>query len=99
MIYLGGLFRGNTRTDRNIYISSLCSISFPYLENSLSRDAFKFIERYIYFNDNNNCKQPDKLGFDLLYKVQYILNILQKGLQKAWIARENIIIDESMIIY
>ena len=73
----------------------------PWIINTMTRDAFLFLERYLHFADNNqfevtglgNPRRPP------LFKIQPLLDVLSKNLKLWWTAGQKICIDESMILY
>ncbi len=72
-------------------------ISMPYVQNTMQRDAFEFLRRYIHFADNyQRPKQSDK-NYDPLFKVTYVLKEVGAGIRRVWQAGKDISLDESMI--
>ena len=74
-------------------------INIPYIQNTMTRDAYIFMRRYIHFCDNSKKKEKGVRGYDALYKVSYPLRIMMKGMRTAWNAGKHVTIDESMIRY
>ena len=65
----------------------------------MTRDAYTFMRRFIHFSDNSKRKGKGISGFDPLFKVQYPLDVMMKGMRSAWTAGKHVTIDESMIRY
>ena len=65
----------------------------------MTRNAFEFLRRYIHFCDNSKRIPAGDAGYDILFKVRYPLNLILKGIRKAWVPGKHIAVDESMIKY
>lgn len=70
----------------------------PFIQNTLTQDAFKFIRKCIYFSVSAYQKRQGKHGYDPLFKVGKVMDLVINGLCMFWIAGERITIDGSMII-
>ena len=62
--------------------------------NSMRRDRFLQIKRFIHFVDNNNSSVEDKM-----WKLRPFMNILQAQFMKNFQPQKNLSYDESMIAY
>ncbi len=71
----------------------------PYVQNSMSRNAYEFLRRNIHFANNSLYQPEGSEGYDPLFKVRYPLDVIGKGLRKIWTTGQHITIDESMIKY
>jgi hypothetical protein len=61
--------------------------------------AYEFMRGYIHFVDNDKKKEAGQSGYDPLFKVRTVLELMMTGIQKCWTAGQRITIDESMIRY
>ena len=82
-----------------LYARSPYGVSIPLLRNVMTRDAYKFMRRYIHFCDNSKKKKKGEKGYDPLFKVSNALDEIGKGLRRAWKSGQRVTIDESMIKY
>ena len=57
------------------------------------------MRQYIHFADNDMRQPKGEIGYDALFKVQYALDTMMKGMRKSWVAGKHVTIDESMIRY
>ena len=69
------------------------------MKNSMRQDAFEFLRRHIHFAENDQRKNKGEPGYDPLFKVQYVLDEIGKGLIKVLQAGKNLSLDKSMIKY
>ncbi len=74
-------------------------LSLPHVCNSMSRDAYEFLCRYIHFADNSLQQPEGSEGYDLSFKVRYPLDFTGKELSKIWTVGQHIAIDESIVKY
>ena len=70
-----------------------------FVRNAMTCNAYEFMRRYIHFADDSRQKKKGDVGYDALFKVQYALNVIMKGIRRAWTAGKHVTIDESMIRY
>ena len=70
----------------------------PIVKNAMTRDCFEQLRRFIHFVDNSQ-KEVSANKDSRLWKVQPIIDVITKNLQRAWTLGERIVIDESMIKY
>lgn len=66
----------------------------PIVANSMSRNRFQEIKRYIHFADNNNLDLNDKMA-----KLRPLSNLLCQKFQKWGYMHKHLSIDESMVKY
>ena len=99
LILLGGHLGADKGNIRRAWIKPPQGISFPYIKNGMTRDAFEYMKRYLHFANNDLRKKQGEEGYDPLFKVTPALNLIIKGLRKVWSAGQRITIDESMIKY
>ena len=74
-------------------------ISHPYIQNALTGNSFEFMRRYFHPALNKREIPKGKKGYDPLFKIRFVLDVVMKGLAAAWVAGQWITIDESMIKY
>ena len=70
----------------------------PIVKNAMTRDRFEQLRRFIHFVDNSQ-KEVSTNNDPRLWKVQPIIDVITKNLQRAWTLGERIVIDESRIKY
>jgi hypothetical protein len=99
LILQGGHFGSEKRTTRKLWQGSPYGLSIPYVRNSMQRDAFEFLRRHIHFADNHKQKREGEPGYDVLFKVRYVLDEIGKGLRRVWSAGKKLSLDKSMIKY
>ena len=83
LIYLGAIFGGKVAGSNLVYQEAPYGVSIPFLQNSMVRNSFEFMRRCIHFADSSKKKTPDHPNCNPLFKVQYVMSELQKGLQNA----------------
>ena len=69
---------------------------FPIIADTMSRNRFKSLLRYIHFNDNNNMKKKDHTDYDALFKVRPLLDALKEKMGEVE-PEEHHAIDEQII--
>ena len=74
-------------------------LSIPYVNNTMSINAFKFMWHNIHFSENAKIKKKGVCGYDPLFKVSYMLQIMMKGMRGRWTAVKYVTIYESVIKY
>ena len=94
-IYFGGL---SSKQSPDIMWMSLANggIYTPFVRNTMSKNAFRFVRQYIHFADNrrNTNKKNDPL-----YKIKQVIAKITVKLNLAWNANIDLSVDESMIKY
>jgi len=65
----------------------------PIFPQTLSRNRFQLIQRYLHFNDNN----PAGTNEDCLYKIHTILDIVVNNFRTNYIPDREISLDEGML--
>jgi hypothetical protein len=68
----------------------------PWIYNTMTRDAFLFLKRYLHFLDSS---QMPATNCTPLFKIQPDLEVLTENMKLWWTAGQKICIDESMILY
>lgn len=79
--------------NRRLYWSSEEDVP-KILQNSMRRNRFETILKYLHFNDNSKLQQEDRL-----YKLRPLVDILNKNFRKHGGFDEHLSIDESMVPY
>lgn len=74
-------------------------LSIAYIYNTMPQKAFEFLRHYIHFTDNEKKRDKNHPDYNPLYKVKNVLDKMMDGMRKAWVAREGVMIDESMVKY
>ena len=50
----------------------------PFIKNTMPSHAFDFARRYIHFANNNKQNKNGETGYDPLFKVQNIMDIVME---------------------
>lgn len=79
--------------NRRLYWSSDEDVP-KLIQNSMRRNRFEMILKYIHFNDNSKLPQEDRL-----YKLRPLIDTLNENFRKHGGFDEHICIDESMVPY
>ena len=88
-----------TKTMRKMWQHPPYGISIPYVQNTMQRDEFEFMRRYIHFADNYKWPKTMDKNYDPLFKVTYVLKEVRFGIRRVWHAGKDVLLDESMIKY
>ena len=72
-------------------------LSIPYIKNKMSKNGFEFMQHNIQFSDNSKINQKGFRGYNPLFKVSYMLQIIMKGIIGIWTSEIHVTNDESMI--
>ena len=99
LILQGAHFGTYKPSAANLWRGAPYGIGTPIYRNTMTREAYQFMRRYIHFCDNSKKKSKGTRGFDPLFKVRYPLDVMMKGMRLAWTAGMHVTIDESMIRY
>lgn len=79
------------------YWSSKFEMRDPYISSVISRNRFGWLLGHIHLNDNSVQPKKGEHGFDKLYKLRPMLDILDKTYIDCYKPSENQSIDESMV--
>ena len=86
-----------------LFYRSYWSKSWPFNSNNfaslMSSRRFELILRFIHLNDSATQPKRGEPGFDKLYKIRPLLNLLLESYKDAYIPTQNLSIDESMISF
>lgn len=96
------LLHGAHKTDRSINLHwshAPYGWRTQYVVNTMTRDAFQFLRRFLHFEDNTKVKPKSDPEYDPLLKTRHTITTLSDSLSKWWKAGERVVIDESMIKY
>lgn len=99
LIVQGSYFGNSKVASRNLWRKAPYGLNIPHIKNSMPRDAYKFMRRYIHFADNSRRVARGKEGYDLLFKVKYPMEVFMSGMWKVWNAGKSMTVDKSMILY
>lgn len=72
----------------------LCTPMFP---NTMSRDRFLQIMRYLHFSDSENEPLPGSQDYDPLFKVKDIIKNFNECFQQEYTPKRQLTVDETMI--
>ena len=97
LIYYGSL--GTTKSPQNFWIAMPYGIYAPWVQNTMTRDAFKECRRLIHLSGDIHVRHRVTSQYDPLAKVRYVLDKLMTSIRNGWIAGKRITVDESMIKY
>ena len=76
-------FGADKRSAGKLWRAQPYGISIPYLQNTMTRDAYIFMRQYIHFADNGMRQPKEEVGYGALFKVQYALDTMMKGMRKS----------------
>lgn len=96
------ILHGNVGTDRSPtmwYRKSPYGLSYPVIQNTMSRNAWIFVKRFLHFATTSQGPKPDDPKYDPLFKIRSVLDTVQEKLHKAWNCGEKVTIDEGMVKY
>ena len=65
----------------------------------MSSHRFELILKFIHLNDSEQQPKPDQSGYDKLYKVRLLLDIILKNFKDCYTPTQNLSVDESMISF
>ena len=65
----------------------------------MSSRRFELILKFIHLNDSEQQPKPDQSGYDKLYKVRLLLDIILKNFKDCYTRTQNLSVDESMISF
>ena len=99
LILQGAHFGADKRSATKMWRGQHYGILIPYIQNTMTRDAYVFMRQCIHFCDNSKRKAKGDIGYDALFKVNFALETMMKGMRKAWVAGKHVTIDKSMIRY
>ena len=99
LILMGAHYGSYKPPSRAFWARPPYGISHPYIQNALTGNSFEFMRRYFHPALNKREIPKGKKGYDPLFKIRFVLDVVMKGLAAAWVAGQWITIDESMIKY
>lgn len=79
------------------YWSSSIQMRDPYISSSISRDRFDWHLSNLHLNDNTVQPKKGEEGFDKLYKLRPMIDVLSETYLNCYKANEHQSIDESMV--
>ena len=82
LMMIGAHSGAGQRSTRKYWRSPPHGLALPYVMNTMSRSAFEFLRRYIHFADNNKANPKGTTGYDPLFKVKYVLDVMMNGMKK-----------------
>ena len=99
VIIQGAMFGSFKGASRNLWRRAPYGLQISYVRNAMTRDAYEFMRRYIHFSEIACQKKEGEVGYDPLFKVRHALDVMMRGMKRAWQAGKHVTIDESMIRY
>ncbi len=99
LILQGAHFGSDKKTQRKMWRRPPYGISMPYVQNTMQRDTFEFLQRYIHFADNYQWQKQSDNNYDPLIKVTYVLKEVRSGIRQVWQAGTDASLNESIIKY
>lgn len=89
------IFSGYHKLPReNMYWEKSPDCSTSIVSNTMSRNRYKEIKKYIHFNDNSQIEKDDKY-----FKVRPLYDILNNSLNQFGVMSQQLTIDERMVKY
>ena len=79
------------------YWSTNPILAHPWFHTILSRDRFHEILRYVHVADNSNALDWSDPGYDKLWKVRPLLDVVSQQSLELYTPHPQISVDESMI--
>ncbi|KAL9183005.1 hypothetical protein ACHAXT_004792, partial [Thalassiosira profunda] len=95
----GGHFGSDKRTARKMWRKPPHGLKMAYVQNTMTRNAYEFMRRYIHFADNARKRESTDPLYDPMWKVAEPLEVMTKDIQLSWNAGKYVVIDKSMIRY
>jgi hypothetical protein len=83
LILNGAHFGSGSKSSCKLWQKSAYGLSIPNVWNSMTRDAYEFMRRFIHFADNSLDEPIGSPRYDPLFKVRYALDAIQEGLLKV----------------
>jgi hypothetical protein len=71
----------------------------PFYSNSMKRDRYLHISRYLHFTDIKNEPDRNDGNFDRLWKLRNVFEILNRTFSKFYSPSENLVVDELIVSY
>ena len=81
------------------YWSSSWPFSSDNFSSLMSRRRFELILRFLHLNDSQTQPQREQTGFDKLYKIRPLLDLLTASFRDNYTPSQFLSIDESMISF
>ena len=79
LILQGAHFGADKRSAAKLWQAPPYGNPIPYLQDSMTRDAYIFMRQYIHFADNATRKAKGEVGYHALFKVKYALDVMMDG--------------------
>jgi hypothetical protein len=92
-------FESDKKLQRKMWHYPPYGIGMPYVQNTMQRDAFKFLQQYIHFANNYQQPKQSDNNYDPLFKVTQVLKEIRSGICRVWQAGKDVSLNESMIKY
>ena len=78
----GAFFNGdNNRGIDAIYSNASYGVSIPFIQNTMPQTAFVFLRNFIHFSRTKDQQASGRRGYDPLFKVRSIINMLMERIR------------------
>ncbi|KAG8229295.1 hypothetical protein J437_LFUL010049 [Ladona fulva] len=81
------------------YWSRLEQFYTPFFGNTMPRDRFFHILRFLHFTDNENSPNRDDANYDRLWKIRSLFNIINDNFAKFYRPSEHLAVDEIIVLF
>jgi hypothetical protein len=101
MLFLGmvlcmGIVRLPATAD---YWSSNPLLAVHAISQCMPLKRFKALLRTLHLNDNSKAKRPGEEGYDRLFKIRPLLDIVLKNSENLYVPHREVSIDEGMVLF
>ena len=69
----------------------------PYISRIMPKTRYLKLNQYLHLRDTSNAQRRDQPGYDPLFKVRPLLNLLSEKFRTVYIPGQNLSVDEAMI--
>ena len=85
--------------DFHDYWNQSALLSVPGITSGMPRTRFKVLMSNLHLNDNSQMIPRGNPGYDKLYKIRPLLDIVESNSQAAYSPHQQIAIDEAMVLF
>ena len=96
LIILMGLEK---RPEISLYWSTDRLFFTPVYGQTMARDRFLLLLKFLHFNDNSKMPQPGAQDYDRLYKIRPLLTKLQERFEDVYKPKREVAVDESLLLW
>ena len=83
----------------DMYWSSNPMIGCPWISNTMTRNRFQSINRFLHLADNEAAIPKGQPGYNPLFKVQPIIDHMKRAFSSVYYPRKHLSVDEAMIAF